>query len=54
MSGGPGALPRKILDFYLLKTRVLGIFEQFLIKKNLFFYFFFEMFSCFSLLEDLI
>ena len=31
LAGGPGAIPRKILDFYLLKTRFFGIFEQFLI-----------------------
>ena len=40
-AGGPGALPRKILDFCLLKTRFLGIFEQFLMKKSMFFLLFF-------------
>ena len=52
--GVRGALPRKILDFYLLKMRFLGIFEQFLIKKKSIFLLFFEMFSCISLLKDLI
>ena len=34
--------------------RFLGIFEQFLIDKKSNFLTFFEMFSCISLLEDLI
>ena len=99
ISGGPGALPRKILDFCLLKMRFLAIFVSFVWRsavtshetlsnetnwsasrccncspqghswglstvreeglsclavsdlKKIFFFNFFEMFSCISLLE---
>ena len=54
MSRGSGGPPPENFRLLPPKNAFLGIFEQFLIKKNLCFFTFFEMFSCISLLEDLI